>query len=120
VAGWAEAGIVLAAGLGSGTGDPRAGWPGLLRRALASLPAAARACGRVAMRADAGYFAGALARAAHDEHIAFAIGAKADRAAAAAPGRDQPRRRKTPNANPARHPGCQPARQRRTGTSRSL
>src|SRR5260221_748677 len=32
--------------------------------------------GRVAMRADAGYFAGALARAAHDEHIAFAIGAR--------------------------------------------
>ena len=28
------------------------------------------------MRADAGYFAGALARAAHDEHISFAIGAK--------------------------------------------
>ena len=28
------------------------------------------------MRADAGYFAGALARAAHDAHISFAIGAK--------------------------------------------
>src|SRR3984893_14201526 len=28
------------------------------------------------MRADAGYFAGALARVAHDEHISFAIGAK--------------------------------------------
>ena len=28
------------------------------------------------MRADAGYFAGQLARAAHDEHAAFAIGAK--------------------------------------------
>jgi len=28
------------------------------------------------MRADAGYFAGALARAAHDEHVSFAIGAK--------------------------------------------
>jgi Transposase DDE domain group 1 len=28
------------------------------------------------MRADAGYFAGQLARAAHDEHIAFAIGAR--------------------------------------------
>src|SRR5579875_669392 len=44
-------------------------------RRLACLPPAARA-GRVAMRADAGYFAGALARAAHDERIAFAIGAK--------------------------------------------
>ena len=28
------------------------------------------------MRADAGYFAGQLARAAHDAHISFAIGAK--------------------------------------------
>ena len=32
--------------------------------------------GRVALRADAGYFAGQLARAAHDAHISFAIGAK--------------------------------------------
>ena len=75
VAGWAETEIVLAADLGDGTDDPRATAPGLLRRALACLPAAARA-GRVALRADAGYFAGALARAAHDEKIAFAIGAK--------------------------------------------
>jgi Transposase DDE domain group 1 len=75
VATWAEAETVLAADLGDGTDDPRATAPGLLRRALAGLPAAARA-GRVAMRADAGYFAGQLARAAHDEHIAFAIGAK--------------------------------------------
>ena len=76
VAAWAEAEIVLAADLGDGTDDPRATAPGLLRRALACLPAAARQPGRVAMRADAGYFAGQLARAAHDEHIAFAIGAK--------------------------------------------
>ena len=76
VAAWAEAEIVLAADLGDGTDDPRATAPGLLRRALACLPAAARAPGRVAMRADAGYFAGQLARAAHDAHIAFAIGAK--------------------------------------------
>jgi hypothetical protein len=75
VATWAEAETVLAADLGDGTDDPRATAPGLLRRALAGLPAAARA-GRVAVRADAGYFAGQLARAAHDEHIAFAIGAK--------------------------------------------
>ncbi|MGO9083371.1 MAG: IS1380 family transposase [Streptosporangiaceae bacterium] len=75
VATWAETEIVLAADLGSGTDDPRATAPGLLRRALACLPAAARA-GRVALRADAGYFAGSLARAAHDERIAFAIGAK--------------------------------------------
>ena len=76
VAAWAETEIALAADLGDGTDDPRATAPGLLRRALAALPAAARASGRVAMRADAGYFAGALARAAHDERIAFAIGAK--------------------------------------------
>jgi Transposase DDE domain group 1 len=76
VAAWAEAEIVLAADLGDGTDDPRATAPGLLRRALAALPAAARASGRVALRADAGYFAGQLARAAHEEKIAFAIGAK--------------------------------------------
>ena len=76
VATWAETEIVLAADLGDGTDDPRATAPGLLRRALAALPAAARASGRVAMRADAGYFAGQLARAAHDAQIAFAIGAK--------------------------------------------
>jgi hypothetical protein len=75
VAAWAEAEIVLAADLGDGTDDPRATAPGLLRRALACLPAAARA-GRVALRGDAGYFAGQLARAAHEEKIAFAIGAK--------------------------------------------
>ena len=76
VAAWAETEIALAADLGDGTDDPRATAPGLLRRALAALPAAARASGRVAMRADAGYFAGQLARAAHEEKIAFAIGAK--------------------------------------------
>ena len=76
VAAWAEAEVVLAADLGDGTDDPRATAPDLLRRALAALPAAARASGRVAMRADAGYFAGQLARAAHDAKISFAIGAK--------------------------------------------
>ena len=71
VAAWAETEIVLAADLGDGTDDPRATAPDLLRRALACLPAAARA-GRVAMRADAGY----LARSAHDAQIRCAIGAK--------------------------------------------
>ena len=75
VAAWAEAETVLAADLGDGTDDPRATAPGLLRRALGCLPERARA-GRVAMRADAGYFAGQLARAAHDAHIGFAIGAR--------------------------------------------
>ena len=76
VATWAETEIVLAADLGDGTDDPRATAPDLLRRALAALPERARESGRVAMRADAGYFAGQLARAAHDAHIGFAIGAK--------------------------------------------
>jgi Transposase DDE domain group 1 len=76
VASWAETEITLAADLGDGTDDPRATAPGLLRRALAALPERARAGGRVALRADAGYFAGQLARAAHEERIAFAIGAK--------------------------------------------
>ncbi len=76
VATWAETETVLAADPGDGTDDPRATAPELLRRALAGLPQQARASGQVAMRADAGYFAGALARAAHDEHIGFAIGAR--------------------------------------------
>jgi hypothetical protein len=76
VAAWAETEIVLAADLGSGTDDPRASAGDLLRRALGCLPRQAREGGRVAMRADGGYFAGQLARAAHEEHIAFAIGAK--------------------------------------------
>jgi hypothetical protein len=76
VAIWAETEIVLAADLGSGTDEVRATAAGLLRRALSCLPAAARASGQVAVRAGAGYFAGALARAARDERIAFAIGAK--------------------------------------------
>jgi hypothetical protein len=76
VAAWAETEVVLAADLGDGTDDPRATAPDLLRRALGCLPAAARASSRVGLRADAGYFAGALARAAHDAHISFAIGAR--------------------------------------------
>jgi hypothetical protein len=46
VAAWAETEIVLAADLGSGTDDPRAAAPDLLRRALAALPGKARAGGR--------------------------------------------------------------------------
>jgi hypothetical protein len=72
VAAWAEAETVLAADLGSGTDDVRATAADLLRRALAALPERARAGGQVAVRADAGYFAGQLARAAHDEQIASA------------------------------------------------
>jgi hypothetical protein len=75
VATWAQTDTVLAADLLCGDVDPRCGAAGLLRRALAALPPAARA-GKVRMRADAGYFAGQLARAAHAEGIGFAIGAK--------------------------------------------
>jgi hypothetical protein len=75
VATWAETETVLAADLLAGDDDPRPGAARLLRRALAALPEQARA-GTVALRADAGYFAGELARAAHDEDIEFAIGAK--------------------------------------------
>jgi hypothetical protein len=75
VASWAETETVLAADLGSGVDDPRATATELLARALASLP---RRIYReqVRLRADAGYFAGDLARAAHSAGIGFAIGAK--------------------------------------------
>jgi hypothetical protein len=75
VATWAQTETILAADLLAGDQDPRRHAAQLLRRALAALPGRARA-GRVALRADAGYFAGELARAAHTEGIAFAIGAK--------------------------------------------
>ena len=81
VASWAETEIPLAAGLLSGDQDPRSHVTGLLDRALAALPQAIRegaaAAGRkIALRADAGYFAGELARAAAKDDMAFAIGAK--------------------------------------------
>lgn len=75
VATWAETATVLAADLMAGNEDPRPHAPALLRRALATLPAQARA-GRVLLRADAGYFAGDLARAALLSGVEFAIGAK--------------------------------------------
>ena len=49
--------------------------PELLGRALAALPASARA-GQIRLRADAGYFAGELARAALFADVEFAIGAR--------------------------------------------
>ena len=81
VASWAETEIPLAADLLSGDQDPRSHVVSLLGRALAALPQAVRdgaaAAGRkIALRADAGYFAGELARAAAKEDMAFAIGAK--------------------------------------------
>ena len=81
VAAWAETEIPLAADLLAGDQDPRSSVVALLRRALAALPQAVRdgaaAAGRkIALRADAGYFAGDLARAAAAADMAFAIGAK--------------------------------------------
>ena len=81
MASWAETEIPLAADLLAGDQDPRSSVAGLLGRALAALPQAIRdgaaAAGRtIALRADAGYFAGQLARAAAAENMAFAIGAK--------------------------------------------
>ena len=75
VAAWAETTTVLAADLMSGRDDPRPHAPALLRRALAALPAPARA-GQIRLRADAGYFAGDLARAALLAGVEFAIGAR--------------------------------------------
>jgi hypothetical protein len=72
---WADTATVLAADLMGGNDDPRAYAPELLRRALAVLPAPAR-CGRIRLRADAGYFAGQLARAALLAGIEFAVGAR--------------------------------------------
>ena len=75
VATWAEVETVLTAELLSGSDDPRASAAELLRRALAALPEQARR-GRVRLRADAGYFAGELARVAFFAGVEFAIGAK--------------------------------------------
>jgi hypothetical protein len=75
VASWAQTATVLAADLMAGDEEPRPHAPELLRRALAALPAAART-GRFQLRADAEYFAGALARAAHLANVEFAIRAK--------------------------------------------
>lgn len=75
VATWADTSTVLAADLGDGRDDPRATSAELLGRALAALPVPARA-GRIRVRADAGYFAGQLARACLFANVEFAIGAR--------------------------------------------
>lgn len=75
VAIWAQTETVLAADLLAGDQDPRSSVVALLERAVRALPEPARA-GDVAVRVDAGYFAGDLARAAREEGVAFAVGAK--------------------------------------------
>lgn len=64
----------LAAELLAGNDDVRPRCADLLRRALAALPAAV--CGRVRVRADAGYFCAELAAAAVAASADFAIAAK--------------------------------------------
>jgi hypothetical protein len=75
VATWAETATALAADLMAGDEDPRGHAAELLGRALAALPAAVQGA-RILLRADAGYFAGALARAALLAGVEFALGAK--------------------------------------------
>ena len=79
LASWAQAELPLAMELMAGNDDvgPRAAE--LLRRALTVLPA--QVCGRPRVRADAGYFDAALARAAVDAGCDCAIAAKRNRAA---------------------------------------
>ena len=71
----AQTATVLAADLMAGNEDPRGHAAQLLSRALAALPSAART-GRILLRADAGYFVGQLAAAAHLAQVEFAIGAR--------------------------------------------
>lgn len=79
LASWAQAELPLAADLMASNDDVRPHAPQLLRRALAVLPA--QVCGRPRVRADAGYFDAALARAAVDAGCDFAIAAKRNPAA---------------------------------------
>lgn len=75
---WAEAGLVLAAELGSGRSDPRPQAPALIARAVAALPAG---LGRPRVRVDAGFFDRTVAEAALANGADFAIAAKRNPAA---------------------------------------
>ena len=97
VASWAETEIPLAADLLAGDQDPRSHVVALLGRALAALPQAVRdgaaAAGRkIALRADAGYFAGELARAAAKAEHGLRDRRQADPQHVEGPGRDRRRR----------------------------
>ena len=74
---WAEAGMVLAADLGSGVDDPRPQAPSLIARATAALP---EGLGRPRVRADSGFFDKAVAEAAIANGCDFAIAAKRNKA----------------------------------------
>ena len=75
---WAEAGVVLAADLGSGTSDPRTQAPALIGRAVAGLPGGLR---RPIVRTDSGFFSAEVAKAALGAGADFAIAAKRNEAA---------------------------------------
>jgi hypothetical protein len=81
---WAEAGVVLAADLGSGVDDPRPKAPGLIARAVANLP---QGLGRPRVRCDAGYFDAKVARAALANGADFALRRQAQHRGVAGVGR---------------------------------
>ena len=70
---WAEAGVVLAADLGSGTSDPRPQAASLIKRAVTALP---HGLARPIIRCDSGFFDKGVARAALANGADFAIVAK--------------------------------------------
>jgi hypothetical protein len=70
---WAEAGVVLAAELGSGRDDPRPQAPSLIARAVAALP---EGLDRPRVRADSGFFDKAVAEAALANGADFAVAAR--------------------------------------------
>lgn len=70
---WAEAGVVLAADLGSGTSDPRPQAPALIARAIAALPGGLL---RPIIRCDSGFFDKDVAVAALSNDADFAIVAR--------------------------------------------
>lgn len=75
---WAEAGVCLAADLGSGTSDPRPQAPSLIARAIAALPSGLL---RPIIRCDSGFFDKDVALAALANGADFAIVAKRNQAA---------------------------------------
>lgn len=74
---WAEAGVVLAAVLGSGVDDPRPQAPGLIATAVAALP---EGLSRPIIRGDSGFFDAKVAQAALAAGADYAIAAKRNNA----------------------------------------
>ncbi len=76
---WAEAGVVLAADLLAGDGDPRPGAGALVGRSVATLRAAG-VTARPRVRGDVGYFAADIATAAVAQGCDFSLGIVRNRA----------------------------------------